>query len=104
MLFLVNDEILNTSDDNEIAFYALVAELKLFTQENPINIEAGVDYKSILEKSKFLKTELNSVCEKYTDRISSFEIGEPTQNDEFVNCQVDIYLRNGKTKSVNISI
>lgn len=93
-----------TENESDIAYYELIAELKLFLLENPMNTEAGVDYKGVLNGEKFLKTELNRVCEKHADNFSSFEIGEPTQNGENIECLITLTLLSGETKTINITI
>lgn len=104
MLFFNDGQFIYTEDQSEIAYYALLAELKLFLGENEMNIEAGVDYKAILNSEKFLKTELNRVCESHSDSLASFEIGEPTQSGENVECTITLTLLSGDTKAVNITI
>jgi len=104
MLFYQNDNFVYTQDKNYIAYYALLAELKLFTHENDLDIDAGVDYKSVLNSEKFLKTELDRVCQKYSDRLTSYEISEPALNGDVLSCEIAITLKNGETKNTTITI
>lgn len=104
MLFFVNGEFINTKNEADIAFYSLNAELNLFLQENPLDIDAGIDYKSVLSREKFLKTEINRVCEKYQDRFNSFSISEPIETGEGISCKIEIFFKDSTVKSLEISI
>lgn len=102
MLFFDNGNFVYTTNDKDIAYYALLSELRLFLEENEMDIEAGIDYKAILNGEKFLKTELNRVCEKHKDNFNSYEVQEPTQNGETISCNIILSNLDNTTQNINI--
>lgn len=74
---------LQTTDDEKTAIVnELVEELKLFKGENPLDIDAGLDYFAILNGEKFLQIEVEDVLEKHRPNFKSIDAGDVTLSED----------------------
>lgn len=70
-----------TSERDKVLL-ACFQELMLWVEENPINIERGVDYQAIFEQAAFLKQELEKVTEYHAANFEEIAISEPVYDNE----------------------
>lgn len=69
-----NGQLINTQDPKEINLQSFLQELQLFKGENPININAGMDFLGIFNYEKFFITEWTELSRKYSDKFKSLDL------------------------------
>lgn len=96
--------IIDNDDKDYIYVEALCQELRLFKGENPLNIEAGIDYLKVFNGEAFLKPLVEEVCEKYSDYFDGIEVGEATEEEEVLYLPIHIKTKNSGVVSTNLEI
>lgn len=94
----------STDDGNEILAQAMLAELALFKGENPMNVEAGIDYKGVFNNEKFLQIEAEEMITKYSTKFDSIELGEIEYDDDRVKATIVMSFKNGEISSQTWSV
>lgn len=77
-----SNKVVHTNDAEEIALHSCLQELRLWWEENPIDIESGIDYFSVFNKSVFLKTEVDRVCQNHSVNFASIDVGELEEDEK----------------------
>lgn len=90
MLFFDKDSLVVKTDIQDIKLYGLLAELKLYQKENPVDYTAGVDYKGVLNNTAMLKPSVDNVCKKWQKYFPYISIGDVSQNDTILSLPVTI--------------
>lgn len=88
-----------TNDPQDIVFESCIQELRLWKGEKDINVEEGVDYRSVFEQAAFLKVELQNVVNRHAKNFASVEIGEPTMGeDEVIKISIVFHMLDGTSR------
>lgn len=93
-----------TENENEILLFSLLQELKLFKEENPVNIDAGIDYIKVFNYQAFLRIEAQQVIDKYVDKFESITLGDVTQRDETFEIPLNVVFKDGTILDETIRI
>lgn len=94
-----NDELVQTTNAEQIQVESLFQELLLWQGENPMNITLGIDYMGVFENRVFLKSSVEDICNKYADSFKSLVVGEPVYSDngEILSLSIEITLLDDST-------
>lgn len=96
MLSIEGDTISVLTDAQDVLVESVLQELRLWKGEKQTDIEAGVDYKAVINKEAFLKTEVEKVLNKYRDKFKDIIIGDVIEEEggEVVRLPITFYLSN----------
>lgn len=96
MLSVEGNTIAILTDPQDVLVESVLQELRLWKGEKQTDIEAGVDYKAVINKEAFLKTEVEKVLNKYKDKFKDVIIGDVIEEEggEVVRLPITFYLSN----------
>lgn len=90
-MIIINDNNLAEADSQKMIYlHNLLSELALFKGENPMDVEAGIDYFGVFEGSAFLRIEIQNVFDRHAENFNSLECGEITLNADLDTYSVPI--------------
>lgn len=104
MLIYQDNNFASITDPNLKYANALLQELQLFKGENPIDIESGIDYLAVFNGSKFLKSQVEDVCEKYEEFFDSITVGEVEEDGEIAKISIHFVFKNGDSQSTDLKV
>lgn len=107
MWYMNNEGGFSWSVDPEVVTYnAMLQEIQLWKGENPIDINAGVDYKNIFDGKVFAKTELDSVIEKYSSSFTKLELGDAitSEDGQTVSFDLTVQFKDGREVRKTVSL
>lgn len=107
MLAVENDgSVKVVTSSNEATILEFLQELRLWKGENPLDIEAGIDYQAVLNREAFLKVEVDRVVQKYQLNFKDIVVGDVIENsiDETIELPITIYLFDNSTFNHSISL
>lgn len=85
-----NGNFQQTTDPERMTYEAMLQELQLWKKENPMNVDAGIDYEGVFNNTTFIKTEVQSVLDKYEDSFEALEVGDVSYSEDEEVCTVPI--------------
>lgn len=106
MLIVSDDEIINSNDPNKLVVQEFLQELRLWKGENPLDVEAGIDYTAVLNREAFLKVEVDRVVQKHILNFKDIVVGEIVEHKdtETIELPIDVYLLDGSVESHSITL
>lgn len=90
-----NNKMHFAKSENERLFFGLLQELKLFKQENPLDIEAGIDYIAIFNGTAFLQVEFNKIINKHKQNFASLELGSVVKQGDYYSIGISAVMKDG---------
>lgn len=98
MLAYDNGELKVITEPQDVLVETVLQELRLWRGEKQTDIGAGVDYKAVINKEAFLKTEVEKVLNKHQSRFKDIVMGDiiEEQNGEVVRLPITFYLSNNE--------
>lgn len=89
----------------ELAYYeALCQELQLWQNENPLNVNLGIDYKGVLNGEVYLPMRLQDIISRYEKHFKSIELGDAYKDGEIMTCDIIITFSDNSAKSYKVAI
>lgn len=89
-------------DAKYFGLHRCIEELLLWKGENPMDIEAGVDYYSVFNKQKFLKNELTFVLDKYSGEFQSTQVESINYDSENETIKAAIIFTLAQNESIRV--
>lgn len=99
-------ELVTTNDPNILVVEEFLQELRLWKGENPLDIEAGIDYTAVLNREAFLKVEVDRVVQKHILNFKDIIVGDIIEHieEETIELPIDIYLLDNSVVSHSITL
>lgn len=97
-------ELISSEDANQIAINRFLQELRLWKGENPMDIEAGIDYQAVLNKEAFLSVEINKVVNKYIQYFKDIIVGDIEDSGETIKLPITLWLLDNSTYEHTIEL
>lgn len=85
-------------------YAAMLQELRLFRGENPMDIEAGIDYLGVFNGSVYLPTQVDEVLNKYTAYFTALEASNYTVSGEQASMTIYCEFPDGTIKRDIIAV
>ena len=101
---LSNNKFETLKDINLKPLYDCIQELQLWKGENPMDVEAGVDYFSIFNNRTFIELELRRVIDKHKIAYSHYEILNINFKDEILTANIIFYVDDVRVFNFELNI
>lgn len=101
---LNNDKLAILTDNKLTSLYTCIQELQLWLGEDPMDVEAGVDYFSIFLNQKFIELELQRVLDKHRNAYVNYSLENIQYEDDTLKVSIIFNVSSDQAFRFNLHI
>lgn len=91
-------EIIQNTQGESVYFEAFCQELLLWSGENPLNVNLGIDYAGVLNGSVYLPLQVQDIISRYEKYFKSIVLGNAFLENEIFKCEIIVTFSNNTSK------
>lgn len=105
LVIQLNNDKLTVLEDNKLtSLYNCIQELQLWLGEDPMDVDAGVDFFGIFANQKFIELEIQRVIDKHRNAYVSYAIQNINYEEDVLKIDIIFNVSKGQAFRFNLHV